>query len=300
MSLADFMPVQTAVLEWFTREGRDLPWRHTRDPYAILVSEMMLQQTQVERVLPKYLEFLGKFPTFRALATAATGDVLRTWAPLGYNKRAVCLQLVAKQVVEHHAGMLPADFAGLRALEGVGVYTASALECFSLGREVAVVDVNVRRVLARVFRGMDTLAPKEIWALAREALPEGMAWVWNQALMDLGATVCTSRKPACSLCPVRAWCRGAGTLEEGALPVIAEARTVYKATPFRGSSRYFRGRVLANVRDLPDGESMATREVGARVGWDKGEAEFTALIRGMEKDGLLRVWGGPVLAVSLP
>ncbi len=228
------------LLAWYAREGRaTLPWRHTRDPYAVLVSEIMLQQTQVERALPKYQAFLARFPTLAALAAAPTSDVIKEWAGLGYNMRAVRLHEIAEQAMAQ-GGALPGTLDGLLALKGIGRYTAGAIACFGLGLPVATVDTNIRRVLWRVFRGIEPaewptgeVATRGILALAEWALPvdttaEGAVggdgavadassangltgraarvYDWQQALMDLGALVCQSRRPACERCPLTAIC----------------------------------------------------------------------------------------------
>ncbi len=201
---------QYLLLGWYERVGRKLPWRETNDPYAILVSEMMLQQTQVDRVLPKYREFLGRFPTLAALAEAPTAEVIRAWAPLGYNMRAVRLQAIARQVVAEYQGQIPASVSELLKLKGVGRYTAGAIACFAHQQQVATVDTNIRRVLHRLFVGIEKPeAPArddDAWNLAEAALPAGEAYRWNQALMDLGATVCTATTPACETCPMQVLC----------------------------------------------------------------------------------------------
>ncbi len=200
------------LLDWYGREGRaSLPWRQTRDPYAILVSEVMLQQTQVERVIPKYYAFLERFPTLAELAEASTADVIRAWAGLGYNTRAVRLQQVARQAMSDFGGALPASVEGLLALSGVGRYTAGAVACFAFGQQVATVDTNIRRTLWRLFRGVEPAewpasANREALALAEWALPVGRAYDWQQALMDLGATICVARRPACERCPLASAC----------------------------------------------------------------------------------------------
>ncbi len=199
------------LLEWYERVGRKLPWRETDDPYAILVSEMMLQQTQVDRVLPKYREFLERFPTLEALAEASTAEVIRAWAPLGYNMRAVRLQAIARQVVAEYQGQIPSSVTELLKLKGVGRYTAGAIACFAHQQQVATVDTNIRRVLHRLFVGIEKPeAPprdEDAWRLAEAALPMGEAYRWNQALMDLGATVCTAATPVCENCPMQSICR---------------------------------------------------------------------------------------------
>jgi A/G-specific adenine glycosylase len=201
---------QRLLLAWYERAGRKLPWRETDDPYAILVSEMMLQQTQVDRVLPKYREFLERFPTLAALAEAPTAEVIRAWAPLGYNMRAVRLQAIARQVMAEYEGQIPANVAELLKLKGVGRYTAGAIACFAHQQQVATVDTNIRRVLHRLFVGIEKaeapLRDDDTWKLAEVALPAGEAYRWNQALMDLGATVCSAAAPACESCPMQQAC----------------------------------------------------------------------------------------------
>ncbi|MDE3231323.1 MAG: A/G-specific adenine glycosylase, partial [Chloroflexota bacterium] len=173
----------------------------------------MLQQTQVERVIPKYHAFLAAFPTLTALAEAETADVIRAWAGLGYNMRAVRLQQIARQTQAEYGGRLPATLDGLLALKGVGRYTAGAVAAFAYGAQVATVDTNIRRTLWRLFRGIEPgawpageAAARDALALAEWALPAGQAYDWQQALMDLGATVCVARRPACERCPLRAEC----------------------------------------------------------------------------------------------
>ncbi|HLW00444.1 MAG TPA: A/G-specific adenine glycosylase [Ktedonobacterales bacterium] len=201
---------QLLLLAWYERVGRKLPWRETNDPYAILVSEMMLQQTQVDRVLPKYREFLERFPTLAALAEAPTAEVIRAWAPLGYNMRAVRLQAIARQVVAEYQGQIPASVTELLKLKGVGRYTAGAIACFAYQQQVATVDTNIRRVLHRLFVGIEKpeAPPRDddAWELAEAVLPDGEAYRWNQALMDLGATVCTATTPTCETCPMQPMC----------------------------------------------------------------------------------------------
>jgi A/G-specific adenine glycosylase len=198
------------LLEWYAGAGRKLPWRETNDPYAILVSEIMLQQTQVERVLPKYREFLERFPTLAALAEAPTAEVIRTWAPLGYNMRAVRLQAIARQVMAEYQGQVPASVEELRKLKGVGRYTAGAIACFAHHQQVPTVDTNIRRVLYRLFVGIEKSdtpwRDDDAWKLAEASLPSGEAYRWNQALMDLGATICTATTPACETCPMQSVC----------------------------------------------------------------------------------------------
>jgi A/G-specific adenine glycosylase len=201
---------QRGLLGWYARHRRDLPWRATTDPYHILVSEIMLQQTQVERVVPKYHEFLERYPTLERLARARPAEVRRVWYPLGYNIRPVNLQGIAREALARYGGRLPDDAAALRGMRGIGRYTAGAMLSFAFRRDAAVVDTNVRRVLGRVFLGPRRLArlrgQKAMWDLSEALLPQGRAYDWNQALMDFGATWCTARAPRCRPCPMRRYC----------------------------------------------------------------------------------------------
>jgi A/G-specific adenine glycosylase len=199
------------LLTWYRANGRDLPWRRTDDPYHILVSEVMLQQTQVDRVLPKYHEWLGKYPSLTALAAADEGDVTQTWRPLGYNIRPRRLHAIAKQSVEHYGGELPSDEQTLLSFKGIGAYTAGAIRSFAFRQRAAILDTNVARVLFRVFvtRG-DVKAHamrKHLWALSETLVPRKHVFDFNQALMDFGATVCTARNPKCDGCPMSKCCR---------------------------------------------------------------------------------------------
>jgi A/G-specific adenine glycosylase len=198
------------LLRWYRRHGRDLPWRRTRDPYRIVVSEFMLQQTQVSRVEAYYQRFLARYPTIHALAAAPAAEVRESWDGLGYYRRATNLHRLAQAVVDQHAGVLPSDPAALERLPGVGRYTAGAVACFAYERVAATVDTNVARVIRRVFHprlGRKAL-PGQVWATALEILPrQGQrAWEVNQALMELGALVCTARVAKCVACPVRRAC----------------------------------------------------------------------------------------------
>lgn len=199
------------LLAWYRRHGRDLPWRQTRDPYRVLVSEVMLQQTQVDRVLPKYAEWLDRYPTFEALALAPEGDVVRTWYPLGYNIRPRRLQAIAREAVSSYAGALPDDEAALRSFKGIGPYTAGAVMSFAFGKRAAILDTNVARVLFRVFVGRgepkSSKTIRTLWDISRTVLPYRHVYDFNQAIMDFGATVCSARAPRCEPCVMRARCR---------------------------------------------------------------------------------------------
>jgi A/G-specific adenine glycosylase len=195
---------QRRLLQWYTEHARDLPWRHTRDPYRILVSEIMLHQTQVDRVTPKYHEWLTAYPTFQALAAAPLDEVKALWRPLGYNFRPERLHRIARYVVNEHGGRLPDKFEQLIALPGIGRYTAGAILSFAFHQDAPIVDTNVRRVIQRAFgihgNPQRAVADKEIWQHAETLIPRGKAFIFNQALIDFGALICTARKPACPTC----------------------------------------------------------------------------------------------------
>jgi len=223
-----------ALLAWYDRVRRPLPWRSTRDPYALLVSEVMLQQTQAARVIPYYEAFLARFPDPAALASAPTRDVLAAWSGLGYNRRALSLQAAAREVA---ARGWPAD---LSELPGVGPYTAAAVASFAWDDQRAAVDVNARRVIERWDRRRCT--PRTLAERAAALLPPGRAAAWNQAMMELGATVCTARSPRCNACPVAAWCASAGA------PATAQP-AVAPRPRFEETDRYARGRIVAALLD---------------------------------------------------
>jgi A/G-specific adenine glycosylase len=214
--------LQASLLAWYDRTRRDLPWRETRDPYAIWVSEIMLQQTRVDTVVPYYQRFLRAFPTVHALAEAPIDDVLTMWSGLGYYRRARMLHEAARRVAEARGGVFPGTAEELRTLQGVGAYTAGAIASIAFGERAALVDGNVARVLARLFaieddvRGGRGLA--KVWQIAGELVPAEHPGEWNQALMELGATVCVPRDPRCLLCPVSERCAARARGLEAELP----------------------------------------------------------------------------------
>jgi len=198
------------LLAWYDEHGRDLPWRHATDPYQILVSEIMLQQTQVDRVLPKYHEWLDRFPSLETLAERPVEEAVETWYPLGYNIRPRRLHSIAREAVAHYGGALPSDEQTLLSFKGIGPYTAGAIRSFAFGQRAAILDTNVARVLFRVFVGKGD--PKRhdvrrhLWDVSRAVLPRARVFDFNQALMDFGAMVCPARKPQCPTCPMRRSC----------------------------------------------------------------------------------------------
>jgi A/G-specific adenine glycosylase len=281
--------VQRAVLGNYRRNKRDLPWRRTRDPYRILVSEVMLQQTQVDRVIPKYRRFLTRFPTLRALAAARFADVLRVWVGLGYNARALRLWQCARDVVATRGGALPDQVSELQRLPGIGAYTAAAVAAIAFGARTPVIDVNVRRVLIRTLLGRDHASAPRVSMLALEALPGSPASQWAQALMDVGAMYCRA-KPRCAACPVRSACayvKRAGRTQTSSRPVRAvKARP---RQPFAGSTRFYRGRVM---RALSTGRAIRIAVLGKQVkeGFGVSDARwFDDLLAGLARDGLIRV-----------
>lgn len=209
---------QQRLLRWYARHGRDLPWRRTRDPYRILVSEVMLQQTQVERVLDYYEPFLRRYPDFASLANSAEFEVREAWDGLGYYARARNLHRTARQVTSAHNGELPRDPQLIRHLPGIGRYTAGAVLSFAYGEDAAILDTNAARVLSRVFavhrRGSKGRLQRRLWQIAEGVTPVGKAGRFNQAIMDLGAMICRPRTPECRRCPVRSACRSADSAEK--------------------------------------------------------------------------------------
>jgi len=219
---------QRRLLAWYFRHQRKLPWRKTRDPYKILVSEVMLQQTQVDRVRPKYLQFLAKYPTLQHLAKAETRPLRRLWYPLGYNIRPMRLRAIARQAVREHGGKIPDTYDGLIAMDGIGRYTAGAVLSFAYEQDAPIVDTNVARLLSRDFGVRGDLkkgpAQRRLWTLAEAVIPKGRGYDINQGMMDFGATVCTARAPKCLACPLSAHCATLLSKTSHACPAQANPR----------------------------------------------------------------------------
>ncbi|MDA1188830.1 MAG: A/G-specific adenine glycosylase [Chloroflexi bacterium] len=252
----------------------------------------MLQQTQVDRVIPKYRDFLERFPSFEALAEAPRADVIRAWSGLGYNTRAVRLHDIAQRVVAEHNGQLPSDSETLRTFKGLGSYTVAALASFAFGQDAAVVDTNVRRVLTRLFGHAERPTPRQLDGLAHSLLPSGKSPDWNQAMMDLGATICVS-KPRCDACPIESHCASAPRFKQTS-DAIAEQRAAYappKQPAFEGSTRYYRGRIVEALRLAPNG--LTLDQLHDLVHPDADFAEFLPLAESLEKDGLLDIFKHP-------
>lgn len=279
--LAEF---RRKVLRWYRGHGRDLPWRRTRDPYAILVSEVMLQQTQVERVTAKYKAFLSRFPTLRALANAPLGDVLRAWSGLGYNRRARRLWECARTVTREGHGRIPSGLGALRALPGIGRYTASAVSCFAFYTRAAIVETNVRRVLSRALDGVDDAGERRAWELAEIALPRRAAHLWNQALMDVGALFCRPR-PKCESCPAASICRARRSMRVGERPEFVPR----EGGAFVDSRRYYRGRAVAALTRAPSLSFVALGEQ-VKAGFHETDLPWLlALLAELRRDGLLEI-----------
>ena len=278
---ADLTPFQAGLLTWTATTRRDLPWRDTRDPWAVLVSELMLQQTQVERVVPKYRAFLRRFPTVASCAASGVGEVVTLWSGLGYNRRAVNLHRSAGLVVKDHGGRLPCDLDALLALPGIGPYTARALLAFAWDREVGVVDTNAARVLART-EGR-SLRGAEVQALADRAVPAGQGWAWNQAMLDLGATVCRARAPECTRCPVASACAWHLSGRSAPDPARGSAGTSTGQSRFEGSDRQGRGRLVDRLRH---GGRLDPSAIADAAGWPDDPARTAAAVASLVRDGL--------------
>lgn len=281
--------LRDAILTWYAARGRSLPFRGATDPYAILVSEAMAQQTQAARAGEAWTRFMARFPTVDVLAAAAPADVLRAWQGLGYNRRALNLWRAARVIVAQHGGRVPSDLAALEALPGVGPYTARAVAALAFALPVGAVDTNVRRVLGRIVAGgVGVLGTAEMQTVADVAVPPDRPGAWTHALMDLGATLCRPRRPACEACPARPWCLYA------AAPATAPARLSDRpaptaarepAAPYLTTSRWLRGRIVERLREAPDAGWTA---VVAPIGDHDAAAVETALAA-LERDGLIEL-----------
>jgi A/G-specific adenine glycosylase len=273
--------LRAVLLEWYRRRPHDYPWRTANpDPYAVLVSEVMLQQTQAARVAPAYRAFLERFPDVGALSSAARAELLRAWGGLGYPRRALALREAARAIVRHHDGRVPSDPAVLRTLPGVGPYTAAAVASIAFGVPVAAVDTNVRRVTARVVHGTDPggITPRQLQADADAMVDPASPGEWSQALMDLGRFVCRP-VPRCGECPLASGCRW--NLEGGSPRPAARRQPT-----FEGSERQARGRVLAVLRERG---GATVGELAAETGMPVARTSSAAT--GLAADGLVSMDG---------
>ena len=250
----------------------------------------MLQQTQVERVLPKYRSFLKQFPAFADLASATVADVLRAWRGLGYNSRAVRLKRLAVAVMEQYGGSLPAQTRALRALPGIGPYTAAAVRVFAFQLQDAAVDTNLRRITARVLHGDAAVSRVQLEAEARRLVPRKRPHDWNSAMMDLGAAICVAGRPRCELCPLAPLCV---TARNGFTPKTESKKSVVK---FTESSRYARGRIVDRLRELPMGKSVSLLDLHAELDplIRRPYDDFAQLLASLQRDGVVEVREGEV------
>ncbi len=283
----DAAAARRALVRWYHPRRHAYAWRRSRDPYRILVSEVMLQQTQAARVEPIYGSFVERFPTVEVLAGASRADVVRAWEGLGYHRRAVALHAAAQAIVSHHGGQVPADPAALRSLPGIGPYTASAVASIAFGAPLAAVDTNVRRIVARSRLGAepDEVAPTVLTALAQEACDPDDPGAWNQAMMDLGREVCRTH-PRCGLCPLARACAFHAAGREG-------RPSTRRQPPFDGSLRQVRGAVLAILR-------REDRATATRLARDTGHpvARVREALDGLARDGVVEP--GPRGTYRLP
>ena len=266
---------RAALLEWYGPRARPLRIRTTRAPWPILVSEIMAQQTQIARVDEAWAGFMDRYPTPRVLAEAPTAEVLRAWAGLGYNRRALNLQRAAGIIADAHGGHVPSTVAELEELPGVGPYTSRAIAAIAFGQPVAAVDTNVRRVVGRVTGR--TLSPSALQAEADAWVDTADPATWTHATMELGATVCLARRPGCEVCPVSRWCASAGRAE------LVRPRAASTSVPFEQTTRWLRGRIIERLRTLDDGAwEHPPRSIGRH-----DEAAVAAAVTALEREGLL-------------
>lgn len=288
-------PSRAVRLEsWWATARRALPWRETRDPWEVLVAEMMLTQTQVARVVPRYRPFLERFPDPASAVVAGPAPMLAAWVGLGYNRRAVQLHRAAMRVVEEYGGVLPRDLAQLERLPGVGAYLARAVAVFAFEADLGVVDTNVGRVLARAVAGRP-LRRREAQELADELVPRGDGWAWNQAMLDLGALVCRRREPHCDACPWREDCRWAG--RGGTDPADGSFAVGTRQAPFAGSDRQGRGR-LVRAAAAAGAAGIDAGDVAGVAGWRDDPSRAERVVAGLVEEGLL-AWT-PDGALALP
>ncbi len=283
--------ISPTIFRWYRRHGRKLPWRDIRDPYRILIAEIMLHQTRVGRVLQAYPEFLRRFPSLRALAAAPRSDVVIAWRGMGYNNRAVRIHRLAQQLLIRGNGRIPRTLQECRELPGVGKYTAHALLVSVYRMDLPVVDVNIRRLLSRLLWRMRTTADlrseREIWTRAESLIPRGRAYEWTQALMDIGATICTARAPKCPACPLAALCPSRSAMKPAPPP-----KRHQEPSRFGIPDRLHRGRIIEALRSSRNG--LTVHQLGAGVpGQPAGEPTpwLRRLIAALEKDGLVRIHG---------
>jgi A/G-specific adenine glycosylase len=284
VAAAPHAELQTAVLSWWERHGRQLNFRRTCDPYAVLVAEVIAQQTQIARVEPAWQAFLSRFPSVATLAAASPADVLRQWQGLGYNRRALNLHRAAQAVMERHAGVVPASVEALMALPGIGPYTARAVAAIAFGLPVGALDTNVRRVLGRAIRGEpEATAGPAMQALADAVVPVGRAGQWTHALRDVGALFCRPRNPRCDGCPLTGACRFRADPGVAGNAGLRLAPTAPRQR-FEATTRWLRGRILDGARGAADdGWFDASGPIGGH-----DPRAVAAAVTAMAAEGLLQ------------
>ncbi len=307
MFIPHLREVQDALLAWHREHGMHAPWRESGDPYETMVAAVMAQQTQMSRVIASYERFIASFPTVEALASASAGDVIRTWAGMGYNSRAIRLHRAAKTIVEHG---WPHDAASLATIDGIGPFTAAIIASFAFAEAAACVDTNVRRVLGRL-SGDEGAEGKRLQTLAGAYLAASEPARWNQAVMDYGARVCVAR-PRCGECVIAGWCASRDRYAAAPLAMVADERAAYEASPaqaaapparrvrattrdapFERSTRYYRGRIIDALRALPRGGTIAITTLPSLIATapllaDDQVREFVAAL---QRDGLVALAG---------
>jgi A/G-specific adenine glycosylase len=277
-------PVRDEILAWYDATGRVLPFRDSTDPYAILVSEVMAQQTQISRVGVAWRAWLEKFPTLPSLAAASPADVLRQWAGLGYNRRAIQLHRAARVMVAEHGGRVPDSVEALQALPGIGPYTARAVAAIAFGTAVGAVDTNVRRVIGRVVAGDVGLPATRLQEIADSAVPAERPAAWTHALMDVGAAFCRPRNPVCGACPAVRWCRYARTPRHTrARPRKRADARAKPGQPFTATTRWLRGRIVERLV-VEDGWTALRGPIG-----EHSAEAVTRALTALRRDGIVEL-----------
>lgn len=294
LSTSAILITRRRIVQWYKKFGRNLPWRRTHDPYRIIVSEVMLQQTQVDQIIARYRRWLKRFPTIQILAKAPTRAVLKEWSGLGYNRRALALQRLVQVVIQQHHGTFPSAETELLALPGVGPYTARAVQSFAYQQPVAVVDTNVKRVLGRVFLGYQTLAQERnnqslFWALTERVVPRRgvTAYQFNQGIMDIGATICTAKQPECNRCPLRSICKSYPEILTASAEQLRVKTKRSEPLYFGEPRRIWRGRILTILLKKP---KLTISQLGKLLQSDWSDARkewLEGVVEGMKKEGLV-------------
>lgn len=289
---------RTQLLKWYRTHQRDLPWRKTDDPYHILVAEVMLQQTQVERVVPAYQRWLKRFPTVKSLAHASRGEVLREWSGLGYNRRALALHACAQHILRQLNGRFPTSPSELQKLPGIGPYTAHAIAVFAFRKQVPVVDTNIKRVLGRVFLGFRVLArlrkrhnDEPLWELSNRIVEQSRSvYSLNQALMDFGSLVCSAKHPQCKTCPMQSLCASYPDILTADSKMLRVKNVRSEKYYFGQPRRIWRGKILRYLKDRPKHSATLTHiGVNLQADWNQKRLPWlSSVVETLENDGLVK------------